>query len=299
MSAIKSALWYAARLNFCVGPTAPGTKIPAKIPHLGCVRGHLDATTEPGMIKQRFAAVPGAGVYISCAASGIVVIDVDAYKADCGFNDLVRKLGPLPTTPLVYTQRGGQHYYFKDTVGHYRNPCPGVETKSNGYVLAPATPGYAWELGQHISDTPLAELPDAWLRHLTGPDGRVSRDTGPSLASTGIDARESWLGFAFEAMGWLGDVHHDGRRNVRCPWVASHTDGRGDGRDSSTVLFPRALGRTLGSFNCEHAHCKGFRTVRDVVGAMSPKAVWAADQVMRRERNRLAYEQLDARRRSA
>lgn len=113
------------------------------------------------------------------------------------------------------------------------------------------------------------------------------------LPSSGIDAADSWLGHAFAADGMLGDLLHEGRRAVRCPWLHEHSDGRGDGRDSSTVIFPRAAGHTLGGFRCAHSHCEG-RTWEHVLEVLSPKARWTADQAMRREPNRIALGQLAA-----
>jgi putative DNA primase/helicase len=281
----RSAIAYIERFGWRVGPTKPGTKLP----HPRFLRrGHLDATDNPEQARIWYAAEPDAGVFVSCAASRLVVIDRDTYKPDCTFGELEAKHGRLPDTPRALTQRGGEHYYFRDTVGWYVNPGPGVEAKHQGYVLAPATPGYRWDSGAHVLDVPIAELPDRWLAHMT------SRPK-MGLASSGLDAIDSWLGAAFQAANWLGDVHSDGRRNVRCPWFASHSDGRGDGSDSSCVIFPRAADKTLGGFACAHAHCSA-RTWRDCVEVLPREAKWKADEAMRAERNRAAYQQLEARR---
>ncbi len=284
----RAARTYIERWDFHVGPTEPGTKLPYRrlLAH-----GHLDATRDVEQARIWWTARPDAGVFISCAASGLVVIDADLYKDDCEFPALERRLGVLPETPRVLTQSGGVHYYFRDTVGSYVNPCRGAESKFNGYVLAPPTPGYRWDVGAHILETPIAELPDAWLAQLT---------TAPKvvLPSSGVDAADSWLGHAFAALGWLGNAMHDGRRMVRCPWLHEHSDKRGDGSDSSTVVFPRALSRTLGGFRCAHEHCVA-RTWRDVVAVLPSSAKWAADQAMNAERNRLALAQLAAQRRAS
>jgi len=284
----RSAIAYIERFGWHVGPTKPGTKLP----HPRFLRhGHLDATDNPEQIRIWYRREPDAGVFVSCAASKLVVIDRDTYKPDCTFGELEARLGRLPDTPRALTQRGGEHYYFKDSVGTgYRNPGPGVEAKHEGYVLAPATPGYRWDAGAHLLDVPIADLPDAWLACVT------ARPT-TALPSSGIDARDSWLGAAFQAAGWLGDAHADGRRNARCPWLHEHSDGRGDGNDSSTVLFARASGRTLGGFRCSHAHCAS-RTWRDVVEVLPSKAKWKADQAMSRERNQVAIRQLASMRRA-
>jgi hypothetical protein len=284
----RGALAYAERYGWRVFPTKPGTKQP----HGRFVRhGFQDATRDREQIERWWTADPHAGVAIACAPSGLVVLDVDPRNGgDETFGKLLRTLGPLPETPRVVTPSGGQHLYFGDSVGAYLGTAgDGIDVKSAGYVLAPPSlhpngGSYRWELGAHVLETPVAELPDKWLAHLT----TESRVVQPS---SGIDAAQSWLGAAFGAVGWLGDVLHDGRRMVRCPWLAVHSDGRGDGSDTSTVLFPRAQGCTMGGFRCSHAHCSG-RTWRDVVDVLPASAKWAADQAMRAERTRLALAQL-------
>jgi hypothetical protein len=279
----RAALAYAERFGFHVFPIKPGTKHP----HPRFVRhGHREATTDVAQIRIWWEADPDAGVAVACVSSGLVVLDADLYKDECEFPALERRLGTLPQTPRVLSQRGGVHYYYKDTVGAYVNPCPGAESKHKGYVLAPPTPGYRWDLGAHILETPIAELPDKWLRHLT-----TTRET--ALPSSGIDARNSYLGIAFEHMGWLGAALPDGRRMARCPWAELHTDGRGFGQDTSSILFPRAVGSTFGSFFCSHSHCSG-RTWRDVLAILPPRVRWAADQVMNAEKNARAYAELAA-----
>lgn len=283
----RAALAYAERFGWLVFPVAPGTKIP----YGRLVRhGHKDATRDRDQIRRWWDAAPDAGVALACALSGLVVLDADLYKPECEFQALERRLATLPETPRQLTPQGGVHYLFRDSVGSYCNPCQGAEAKYDGYILlAPSVhPNggvYRWDVGAHPIETPIAELPDTWLAHLT---------TAPKVAlpSSGTDAADSWLGHAFAAAGWLGEALGDGRRMARCPWVHEHSDGRGDGSDSSTVLFPRAQGRTLGGFRCAHAHC-AERSWRDVVDALPPKAKWAADQAMRQERNRILLEQIE------
>ena len=281
----RAAIAYAERFGWKVFRLVPRIKVPYRGSH-----GHLDATSDLDVIRSWWTETPEADVALACQASGLVALDADVYKDDCEFQALEKRLGPLPHTPRQLTPAGGVHYVFKDEGGHYRNPCKGAEAKHRGYIkLAPSgdTHGrpYRWDLGALPSETPIASLPDPWLRHLT------TADIATALQSSGVDAADSWLGAAFQSLGWLGGPMPDGRRMVRCPWLAEHSDGRGDGRDSSTVIFPRARGRTLGGFQCSHGHCEG-RGSRAVVDTLPSNARWAADGAMRAERNRVAYEQI-------
>jgi hypothetical protein len=295
----RAALTYAGRFGFFVFPIKPGTKAP----HGRFVRhGFQDATRDPEQIGLWWSADPSAGVAIACVTSGLVVLDVDPRNGgDETLAMLEGEIGALPTTPRVLTPSGGQHIYFHDDVGAYAGTAgEGLDVKSSGYVLAPPSvhPNggvYRWDVGAHLGDTDIAPLPDVWLRRVTTP--AHAKTSGPVLPSSGLDAADSWLGHAFAAEGWLGDSMRDGRRMVRCPWARSHSDGRGDGNDSSAILFPRAAGRTLGSFRCSHGHCAG-RTWTDVVEVLSRKAKWVADEAMRAERNRLALEKLASQRKA-
>jgi len=284
----RAAVVYAERFGWLVFPTLPRTKQP----YGRFVRnGFKDATRDVAQIHRWWRADPSAGVALSCAMSRIVVIDADLYKDDCEFPALEQRLGALPQTVRQVTPQGGVHYLFRDSVGSYINPCAGAESKYDGYILLapsvhPNGETYKWDLGAHPLETEIANLPDRWLQHLTTHKAR-----GPVHASSGTDAADSWLGFAFAALGWLGDMHPDGRRNVLCPWVHEHTDGRGNGQDSSSVVFPRVVGATLGGFRCAHGHCAA-RTWRDVVDVLPVHAKRAADDAMRSERNRLALTRL-------
>jgi hypothetical protein len=74
-------------------------------------------------------------------------------------------------------------------------------------------------------------------------------------STTERDPRISVLGLAFEKLGWLGPLNGAGKRCARCPRVELHSDGRGAGRDDSTVLFAATGQSTIGGFACAHQHC--------------------------------------------
>jgi hypothetical protein len=110
----RAARAYVQRFNWQVFPIRPGTKEP----HGRFVRhGFQDATRDPEQIDRWWSADPLAGVGLSCAMSGLVVLDADLYKPECEFPELEAKLGVLPETPRQLTPQGGTHYLFRDTVG--------------------------------------------------------------------------------------------------------------------------------------------------------------------------------------
>ena len=100
-------------------------------------RGHLDAATDPAIIRHWGGAWPSATVGIACEASGIVVVDIDDPEPWQKFvweHNLV-----VPETASVVTPSGGRHLYYKAPEGA-RYPgqlCAGVDIKHRGYVLAP------------------------------------------------------------------------------------------------------------------------------------------------------------------
>jgi Bifunctional DNA primase/polymerase, N-terminal len=267
MSLLSASLAYASRLSLHVFPLYPRSKEPnGRLVH----NGFLNATTDRGIIENWWRRDMSANIGVACAPSGVVVIDVDPRNGgDDTLPALEKELGSLPVTWTCLTPSGGQHRYFRDSVGHYVGTLgDGIDIKFHGYVVAPPSihpdgGTYAWDLGSHPLDVDMAHLPDAWL-------DRMTQRRRTSLSPTSTDARESLLGAAFELLNALGDPMHDGRRMVRCPWLNEHSDGRGDGKDSSTVLFPRAKGRVMGGFRCAHSHCS-HRGWRDVLRDIPPR----------------------------
>lgn len=121
---------------------------------------------------------------------------------------------------------------------------------------------YKW-----ISREPLADVPD-WLASNDAAQERPEREGEDT-------ARETVLGEAFSLAGMLGPVLDNGIACVKCPWWEEHSDGRGRGNDSSTVILPPAGGSRFGGFKCAHSHCS-TRTWSDVIAALPKEAVAAA-----------------------
>mgnify|MGYP001330018465 CR=1 FL=1 len=272
----RAALTYASRWGLHVLPLLVARKEPfaSAVPH-----GYLDASRDGERIASWWDRAPRANVGIACAPSGLLVIDVDPRNGgDETIAALMRRLGDLPETWRALTPGGGVHYYFRHDGKDYPHALGrGVDVKYRGYVVAPPSihPNghrYRWDLGAHPTEASLAEVPMVWLlqmRRLTEGDGA----TRP--LSTGLDAADSFLGAAFEALGWLGPALTEGRRCARCPWAEEHSDGRGRGQDSSTVLFSPIVGTTLGGFHCSHSHC-ATRRIFEVVQELPADAIDAA-----------------------
>jgi len=270
------ALRYARR-GWQVLPLAAGAKCPA----IPAGRGVYGATTSAEQIRAWWTSASALNIGIACGAkSSLLVVDVDPRNGgDETLGALERHYGQLPATPRVLTPGGGQHLYF-----HFPNAIQtrttlgeGLDLKTNGgFVVAPPSvhPNgglYRWDVGALPSETPLVE-PPAWLLDRAAVAATRSYAGGGLAEGT---ARDTFLGAAFDAMGWLGRDLADGKVAVRCPWSQLHSDGRGRGGDSSVVIFPGSARLKLGGFKCSHAHCAGL-TLADVLRALSPTAVDAA-----------------------
>jgi hypothetical protein len=272
------ALRYAAR-GWHVFPCAPRGKQPfGKL----APRGVYDATTDESLIRSWFKPHSTLNLAIACGASGLAVLDVDTRDGKIGDEELgllERGHSTLPHTPRAITGSGGLHYLFRAPNQKLRNgplrECRNVEMKAaGGYVLAapsihPDTRReYAWDIGALPSETPLAEMPE-WLIDLSRDRSRQA-----SVVAVGPVA-ESFFGIAFAAAGWMGRALPDGKYAVLCPWLSEHSDGRGDGNDSSTVLMPPTSHARLGAFVCSHAHC-GARSTSELIAAIPPEALRVA-----------------------
>ena len=120
------------------------------------------ATTDPDTIKIAFNKYPYANLGIATGKeSGITVLDIDGEEG----LDAVDAL-KLPKTPMVITGSGNLHFYFKYVkLKNAVKFMPGFDIRSDdALIVAPPSmhrlqKQYAWDVDNHIDDTPLAEFP--------------------------------------------------------------------------------------------------------------------------------------------
>ena len=246
----RAALAYAQRLGWPVFPCRPKGKEPLT------THGVHDASTDPGTITTWWKRWPEANIGLACALDR-VAIDVDPRNGgDESWGAVVRQHGDLPRTPRAVTGSGGQHIFVAFPAGVSLKKCllEGVDLQGPGrYVIAapsihPCGGKYSWELLYHPLEAPITIAPQ-WL--VEGATDRAPRRVGSATGS----AAASFLARCFDTAGWLGIDLPGGKCAVRCPWVHEHSDGRGDGRDASTVILPPTHDRPLGQFHCAHGHC--------------------------------------------
>jgi hypothetical protein len=271
MTLARAALAYAVRLGWPVFPLAPKRKEPLIARSKGG-RGHHDATTDVATIRRWWGLCPTANIGIACdARSGLLALDIDPRAGgDDELDVLIAAHGALPHTPMQLTGGGGQHYLFRRPTGP-RWPmrlAPGVEIKADGYIVAapsihPIGRAYAWELGSHPLEVPVAEVP-AWLLRLGSCVRKASPATGRAAASL--------LARAFAFAGHRVQQIDDARTAVSCPWAGEHTVAS---PASSTVILAPTERYPHGFFRCLHAHCAD-RGPREALAALPADAVRCA-----------------------
>lgn len=169
----------------------------AKVPLKGS-HGHLDATTDPVLIRQWWDVANPPNIGLACGE--IVVIDLDGVEAlqspwGNALASATAANGGLPATLGVATRRGA-HLYFRSPPGveiRTRNEprpkagAPGVDIKAHGgYVVMPPSTSkgftYAW-----IGAPEPAVMPP-WLVAWVDSCGGTSRPPAPKPVPVGMPA---------------------------------------------------------------------------------------------------------------
>ncbi len=273
MSVRDYAIRAAAKLG-PVFPLAPKSKDPfgKLVPN-----GVKNATRDPSVIREWFR--PHSSLNLALAlGDGLLALDVDPRNGgDETLGRIEREHFALPHTVRQNTGRrdGGAHYLFRhDPAVRLKNGpiAEGVDVKTAGgyIVIAPSIhpdtgKTYEWDLGALPSETPIAEAP-AWLLDLA----RDRRRAVGSSTPVGPVA-DSFLAFVFTQAKLTGETRDD-RIFVACPWADFHTDGRGNGSDSSTVLLAPTSETKLGAFHCSHSHCSR-RSIVDLLDVLPADAI--------------------------
>ncbi len=242
--------------------------------------GFKNATLDTKIISDWIRRYPESnwGIATGCRLKNgkfLVVLDVDPRSGgDDSLFEIEQRYGKLPITPTQLTGGGGYHYLFaSETEIQSSTLGPGLDLKGlGGYVLVDPslhTSGrqYTWDIAYDIADTEIADAP-SWLvkggtkyKDRPAPDGDTARDT--------------LLGEAFFLAERLGVPLQNGDYAVICPWADKHSDGRGRGKDNSTVILKPAGGSNFGGFKCLHGHCTERKWV-EVLNALPEGCVQAA-----------------------
>lgn len=173
-----------------VFPLTPGSKKPAR-----GSSGQDAATCDVERVLEWWTETPDANIGVHCRPSGLYVIDLDRHDPAADGVESWRRLasehGHRPTA-MVRTAGGGFHMYYRAPAGvELRNTAgklaPGIDTRGNGYVVAPPS---VVERRQYVPvepRLPVAELPP-WIVAALEPPAPRPAPTLPPPASTDPDA---------------------------------------------------------------------------------------------------------------
>ena len=178
--ALDAALGYAAR-GWPVSPW--GTRGNRKFPLTG--HGHLDATTDRGILEQWWTRWPGAIPAVATGEpSGVVALDIDIRPPASGFDSLGELgIAAHPEGPTTHTPQGGCAVLFR-WPGYFVKTCSGelaphLDIRGDGgSLILPPGPGRLWD--PHLGpDTPLPPMPE-WMR-IVEPESQPIRPDGALL----------------------------------------------------------------------------------------------------------------------
>ena len=178
-----AALGYARR-GWYVFPLGTGTKgmdAQGRSTHL-LSNGHNGASNDLETIRNWWTRWPDANIGLHLAASGLVALDPDLYKPDCGWDAFVADK-VVPDTLIQRSARGGRHYIYRaDPECRFAGTlCSGVEIKHRGYILlAPSNfEGRPYVIKNDIKPAPVPE----WVPCKSHPDVIARSERTPPVAT--------------------------------------------------------------------------------------------------------------------
>jgi hypothetical protein len=131
--------------------------------------GHLNATTNPTLLRQWWTHHPDANVGAAMDVSAYVGIDIDPrHGGDETWAAIVAESGgTIPDTWTNLTGGGGVHYIYRVPEGFVCQTGrlgPGIDVMWHGYLILPPSnhvsgTAYQWEVGASPFDREAAELP--------------------------------------------------------------------------------------------------------------------------------------------
>ena len=199
-----------ADLGWYVFPLAPGSKKPAR----GSA-GQDDATCDVERVLEWWTDTPDANIGVHCRPSGLYVIDLDRHDPAADGVEAWRRLagehGHRPTT-MVRTAGGGFHMYYRAPAGvELRNTAgklaPGVDTRGNGYVVAPPSVVDGRAYVPVEPRAPVADLPPWVVEALTpaapraAPPVTLPRSTDPDAVVRRVHDLAAQIAAAPEGQG--------------------------------------------------------------------------------------------------
>ncbi len=204
---LDAALTYAQR-GWHIFPIKTGTKgrdANGASTHL-LPNGHNGASNDPAVISEWWMRWPDANIGLHLAASGLVAIDIDAYKPECGWEAFTRDR-EIPRTLVQRSPRGGRHLIFiADPDDRFKGElCPGVEIKHRGYIMLEPSDygGGAYRFETEHEPVPVPDwVPLKMERQLPSPQtepgfriaGVGCSASGPSVAPTAeVEDLLSWI----------------------------------------------------------------------------------------------------------
>jgi hypothetical protein len=207
--------------------------------------GVYDATTDPGRIRDLFAAAPratGYGIACGLPPHHLIGVDLDTKSgtdSSAALRELaLRHLFTIPDTVVVATPSGGRHVWLSgppDVVvpNSAGRLAPGIDIRgAGGYLVGPGsrTAQGVYSAVPGTAHLPVAPCPPALLRLLTPPP-RVHH---PSPVHAGQHG-QALVQFVLAA--------HEGQRNTRLFWAACRAS-ESDLGDSLTNALVEAATRT-------------------------------------------------------